>query len=98
MKVINLDKFKTETQVQLDGKTYTVKGMTVEQWLNDSDGDGVEKTEREKFVETLDRIAGMSDIPVEVLKVQQFSVLTALMQVAQGLDPNAPKEEGDEGK
>lgn len=98
MKVINLDKFKTEQTVLLDGTEYTVRGITVEQWLDEVGEEDNEKEldTKEQFERYISQLAKLSTIPTEVLRVQQFPVLTALMQIAQGLDPEAKDE--SEGK
>ena len=97
MKFVNLDKFKTQTQVQLDGKKYTVKGMTVAMFIEEQDVNLDEMSEREKFAHYVQRLSKTTSIPEDVLKEQELPVLIALMQVAQGVDPEEPKDAGDEG-
>lgn len=98
MQIINLDKFKKVQAVELDGKQYEVQGITVDMYLNDPDfplagTGGATKEATQATINVLHRLSG---IPKETLVNQPFSVLTALMQIAQGIDPGEPEQEGKE--
>jgi len=89
MKVINLDRFKNVQKVEIEGIEYTVRGFTVDMFLNDpvlANLDSAEGKARIAIIVQL--MEKLSDIPVEVLMEQSLDLLTALMSVIQGNDPN----------
>jgi hypothetical protein len=91
MKIINLDKFRIQTAVELQGVTYTIEGRTVEDFLaNDLDermaGCSDEKEKTKLMVSELEKI---TTIPKEVLMKQHFPVLHALLQIINGIDPES---------
>lgn len=90
MKVINLNSFKQSSLVELDGVQYSVGTMSIGMAINansfkPSESFNVEE-QREALMSFVDAIVGVSDIPREVLINQPFTVLTAIMQIAQGAD------------
>lgn len=96
MKVVNLDKFRRKMQVVLDGVTYDVRGTTFEEFLQDIEQDDTESTVK-KFEYQVKRLTAMTSIPEDTLRKQEMTVLTALMQVCQGIEPVEDDEAGDEG-
>lgn len=100
MKVINLDKFRAITIVEIDGTRYKVKSVTVGMFLNDDVfaklTDGSISDQREGLRLLIKTVQGLSDIPEEVLMEQTFQCLMALVKIAQGVDPTEePETEGD---
>jgi hypothetical protein len=94
MKVINLDKFKRTQKVIINGQMYEVYGVTVDMFLNEASS--VEAATPKENVETMVKLLGtITNIPMEVLKSLTFDVLNALIQVSQGVDPDATLAEGD---
>jgi len=99
MEIINLDKFAKVQKVQYQGKEYNISGMTVQQFLEDSDIGKLddEKTSvKEKIAIMVNAIEKQSDFDRETLMKMPFSVLDALIMVSQGEDPN--KEINDKKK
>ena len=93
MKVINLDSYRKEQGVILNGIQYKIKGITVGMFLGDLNmqtlmGEAKTSEEMKENVKTLvDMLCNMSDIPREVLIDQPFEVINALMVISQGGDP-----------
>lgn len=96
MKVINLDKFRRKMQVILDGVTYDVRGTTFEEFLLDVEQDDAASTVK-KFEYQVKRLTAMTSIPEPTLRAQEMTVLTALMQVCQGIDPDEVEDEPESG-
>lgn len=99
--VIKLDKYRYQQKVELDGVVYTVRGFTVQDYvdgiLNYSD---LDKTE-DQFLHMVNTIERISNIPKEKLINEQFAVLSALMAMAQGRNPDEAKDDekgADTGK
>ena len=99
MKIINLDKFKAIQKVSLSGQEYEVYGMTVGQFI---DGTLQEKLKaandgdpKQIFCTMLEALEKMTNIPVEVLKDQNFKVLETLLSIAQGNDPEETQEKSE---
>jgi hypothetical protein len=95
MKVINLNQFKRHQQVELDGKVYTVRGITVSEVIDDEFGSkfAEAETDKDRVKVMVEQMCKLSDIPYDLLMNQDMELLTALMEVAQGNDPTAEKEE-----
>lgn len=95
MKVVNLDKFKKHQTVILEGNEYKIFGIKVSEFFEeDMEESKYEKMgikEQVKFF--IDSILKHSDIPKDVLLDQELDVLMALMQVMQGIDPEAEKDD-----
>jgi hypothetical protein len=95
MKVVNLNKFKNAQQVELDGKTYSVRGLKVKEYMSGefdvltSEG----KTPKENLETMINFLLKVTDIPKEVLEDQELQVLTALVELS-----NGTYEEGSEKK
>lgn len=87
-KVINLDKFKVRQEVELDGKRYTVRGLTVSEYLDETYQAELDaaQTQRDVVSVMLKRLTQLSDIPEDILCKQDISVLQVLVSVAQGVD------------
>lgn len=96
MKIVNLDKFRRKLQVTLDGVTYDVRGTTFEEFLSDVEQDDAQSTVK-KFEYQVKRLTNMTSIPEETLRKQEMTVLTALMQVCQGIDPEEVEDEAEAG-
>lgn len=84
MKKINLDKLKTRTPVELDGVEYTVRAVTVEEFVNDEFNIPEDATAEERTKAMIQAIHKLSGIPVDVLMKQEFGVLNAIMAISQG--------------
>ena len=97
MEVVSLDKFKTEQKVELEGSTYTVRGLTVAEYIDGSVIDEMENAQsaREYAKLLVDALEKLTDISREKLERQQLSVLSALMRLSQGM---APEEEPENSK
>jgi len=95
MEVVSLDKFKTEQKVTLDGNTYTVRGLTVAEYIDGSIIDEMEKAETGKEYAKLlvDALEVLTDIPREKLKKQELRVLSTLMRLSQGMSPEEEEED-----
>lgn len=95
MKVVNLDKFKKKQKVILEDAEYNIYGMKVgefvEEGMDESKYENM--TIKEQVVFFIDSILKHSDIPKEVLLDQEIEVLSALMQVMQGVDPSEKDED-----
>lgn len=92
MKVINLDKFREFQTVELEGAQYKVFGMTMEEFLEDaiqSRLDALAGDTKGLMREMISIVCEKSDVPREVLVKQPFRVLNAILQVTQGVDPEA---------
>lgn len=88
MTAVNLDQFKKVQKVTLDGKEYEVKGVSASQFIGGFlDEETGKLSDREQFEKMIEALGELTTIPVEVLKQQDFGVLTALMLIAQGIDP-----------
>ena len=103
MKIINLDKFRRVQPVTLGGKEYEVYGLSVDDYLNQGVIQKVEqaKTPQEQVSAMLEALKRFTNIPIEVLRRQEWPVLTALIHVIQGIDPEdaADKQaKGGKGK
>jgi len=98
MKVVNLDKFKQENKVIIDGAEYIVKGMTVRQFLNNNINDKLNeaKDDAERVKAMVEVLRQISNIPEEKLLDLNFQALTALIYVAQGINPE--EQESSEKK
>jgi len=95
VKVINLDSYKKQKQVILDGETYSLKGVTVGMYLDDSTIDSLQNGAGDAKVtirKTIDLLLKISNIPEAVLKEQDFETLGMIMAVAQGVDPSTVNE------
>lgn len=98
MKVVNLDKYRTEQKVALEGKEYIVRGITVGLYLNDSiDKLNEDGNIRGKVTAILDILTKSTDIPRPILERQSFEVLNALFFVAQGIDPEERMNKAEAG-
>ena len=88
MKTVNLDKFRKQTAVTINGKEYIVKGMTVGQYINDDFDNKFKnaKTDKEKVKVMIGTLTKISNIPEEVLYDLDFDSLLILSQIAQGVD------------
>lgn len=97
MKTINLDKFKTQTEVTIDDHIYIVKGMTVGQYINEDFDEKFNnaKTDKEKVKLMVDMLKRLSNIPEDVLYGLNFQALMVLSQVAQGLDVDETGGDGE---
>ncbi len=98
MKIINLDKFRIQSVVSLDGVNYTIEGRTVESFL-ESDIDERMKTcsnEKERVKLMVEELEKTTSIPREVLVKQQFPVLYAILSVMNGIDPETNPPGGSE--
>lgn len=98
MKVINLDRFKNSQTVEFDDAKYKINGVSVDMYLNDTTLTDMENcTDLNERIKLIIEVLGkLSDIPKEVLGRQGLPMLTALLQVAQGIDPT--KEDGESGE
>lgn len=104
MKTVNLDKFKTQHKITLDGEQYVIRSLTLKEMVESDFQERMEQTEDalEKFTIMVEHLSQISSIPEEVLMEQEIGVLSAMMQVAQGVDPNeapeeAPEEDAEDG-
>lgn len=86
MKKVNLNKLKTNTPVDLDGVEYTVRGVTVEEFINDEFNIPDDATVEERIKAMVKAINKLSGIPEDVLLKQEFAVLNAIMAISQGQD------------
>jgi hypothetical protein len=103
MGVINLEKFKVEQEVEIDGKVYKVRGMTVGDYINDNFTQRMEKAKSpiEQCKIMVEALEAFSDIPKDILMALNFKALHALVLVTQGAyDENeeAQKDDKDEKK
>lgn len=99
MKVVNLDKFRNKSIVILDGEQYEVKGLTVNMYLNDSDFAEMNanpEDQKGQIERMLNILTKLSNVPREVLVEQDFAVLSALMLVAQGGNPEEKEESSEQ--
>lgn len=99
MKIINLDGFKVERKITLDGVEYDVYGMAVGDYINGNTSaeiEGKEKTATEKINAMLDTIVSKTSMPREVVEKQSFPVIRAILAVIYGNDP-AAQDNGEEG-
>lgn len=87
-KVINLDKFKVKQTIELDGKQYSVRGLTVAEYLDESFQKELDdaSTQRDVILVLLKRLSQLTDIPEDILKSQDINVLQMLVAVSQGAD------------
>ena len=92
---INLDKFKTEFEVELDKKTYSVRGVTMAEMINDNPLDLLEnaKGNQETMKAMVKIVSKLSNIPAEIIEEQQTSVVTAIFQLTQGIMPDEKEEQ-----
>lgn len=101
MKFVNLDKFSSATEVSLKGKTYTVNGITVGDYIDKNYDQMLEKAKTTKdAAKAMVQILGeLSDIPEAVLKSLGMKELQILIQISQGVDfsDEAQAKEGDSG-
>ena len=88
MKVVNLNKFKQNQDVVLDSIEYTVRHLTVDEYLNNTVQERFKdcKDEKEKARVMIDIIGEFTTIPKEILVKQPFPVLNAIIQLIQGAD------------
>lgn len=86
MKKVNLNKLKTNTPVDLDGVEYTVRAVTVEEFINDEFNIPDDATVEERIRVMVKAINKLSGIPEDVLLRQEFAVLNAIMAISQGQD------------
>jgi len=97
-KVINLDKFKTSQIVVIGDTEYTIGAIPIDMFLNDSLVAKVDNPQgidiKTQIKNTMELIGRISNIPKKVLSGLQLPELTALLLIAQGVDPSA-KEEGE---
>jgi hypothetical protein len=95
MKVINLDKFRIETVVELQGVNYTVEGRTVENFLVSDLDERLNAcaNERDRVRVMVDELETLTTIPREVLLKQHFPVLKALLEILNGNDPESQKSD-----
>lgn len=103
MKVINLDKFSSKRQVEIDGATYDIRTFTVGDYI-DGKLDAVSAKANEVGDSTLAQIKIMIDvaaeystIPRETLTGFNMGMLQALIQVIQGVDVEEAPASGDKG-
>ncbi len=98
MKVINLDQFKRVQKVSIDGVEYEVTGITAEQFIGgflDEATAGL--SDREQFEKMIQALREITTVPEDKLRKMDIGVLTALMMVAQGVDPTAKPKDAVEG-
>lgn len=97
MKIINLDKFRIQNTVSLDGVNYTIEGRTVESFLESDIDERMKEcvTEKERVKLMVAELEKTTTIPREVLVKQQFPVLYAILSVLNGIDPEANPAGGD---
>ena len=87
MKIVNLDKFAVRRQVEFEGKKYTVKGMSYEEYI------ALPETRTKTFL--IEILTRLTDIPEAVLKKMDWRVLSVLFDLTQGIDPVEPKDDED---
>lgn len=88
MKAINLDQFKKVQKITLDGEEYEVKGVSARQFIGGFlDDETSTLSDREQFKRMIDALAEITTIPAEKLMGLDMQVLTAIMLIAQGIDP-----------
>ncbi len=91
--ILNLDKFCNKSEVSLKGKTYTIGHVSVGQMIEGvADKIDQEKDAKKKISMTVDLLADLSDIPREELIKQPVQVLTIILLIAQGTDPDKAVE------
>jgi hypothetical protein len=90
MKIVNLDKFAEKQKFILEGKEYEIRGMTVNEYISDNWMEKIDEqaTEKERVETIIKTICKLSDVPEEVLWRQPFEVLTILLQLSQGVNPD----------
>lgn len=88
MKAINLDQFKKVQKITLDGVEYEVKGVSARRFIGGFlDDETSTLSDREQFQRMIDALAEITTIPAEKLMGLDMQVLTAIMLIAQGIDP-----------
>ena len=97
MKVVNLNKFKQDQDVTLDGVDYTVRHLTVDEYMNNTVQERFKdcKDEKEKARVMIDVIGEFTTIPKEILVKQPFTVLNAIIQLIQGVDLEDDENEAE---
>lgn len=97
MKVLNVDKFSTKYKIVIDGKEYTIKAMSVKQFSELDITRKLNADDEGSLVEAMIEILKtVSDIPEDVLWNQEFKVLTILLGIAQGQNPEDEVVEEEE--
>lgn len=89
MKKFNLDSFNEPTQVTLEGKTYHVRGLTVEELMNGDLKDSFRKvqTDEEYLSAALNMLEVVTDIPQEKLNGLGIMAIAKLVEISNGVKP-----------
>lgn len=85
MKVVNLDKFRRQTRVVIDGEEYTLRGMTIGQYL-DGDYNLSNPDPKEQVRNMLNMLRDMSNIPEDKIRAMSFEEIEVLTKLIQGID------------
>ena len=95
MKLINLNKFKKNQEVELDGCTYEVRTLTVDEFLTQNLQQEIEEAGDTKgqVVKMIELLCRFTTIPEEILRQQPFPVLHALILLTQGVDPESKAQD-----
>lgn len=86
MKVVNLDKYKTNVAIKLDGKEYVIRGITVDEFINEKFKMPEGMTDKDSFIAIIKMIAELTGAPEETLAKQELGVLMAIMDIINGKD------------
>ena len=93
-KIINLDNMKTTFLINLGGREYTQKRMTVRQFIDGNILKKVSRIETDKEMSVLEKVESMIDIitanteiPRDVLLEQDMFTIRRIIMILQGIDP-----------
>lgn len=100
MKTFNLDKFANKRTVELNGKTYTIKGLTLEDEINGNISERIMNAEtvKDRLIALKDFVTAATDFTEDEIKKMNIEMLFALFKIAQGIDPEKEDEETGNAK
>jgi hypothetical protein len=97
MKILNVDKFTTKYTVVIEGKEFTVRAMSVKQFSELDIANKLANSDEKSLIKVMvEVLKAVSDIPEETLWDQEFRVLSMLLGIAQGQDPDEAEKDTDE--
>jgi len=97
MTILNVDKFTTKYTVVIEGKEFTVRAMSVKQFSELDIANKLANSDEKSLIKVMvEVLKAVSDIPEETLWDQEFRVLSMLLGIAQGQDPDEAEKDTDE--
>lgn len=101
MKTFNLDKFANERSVIWKGKTYTIRGITLEDEINKNISERIMSAgddTKSRLLALKDFVLCSTSFKEEDINKMNLETLFALFKIAQGIDPEEEDKEGNADK